>query len=113
MVGSDDAGLEFVGRGILFRQPRCDGGNGSARLRDAAAGREAADDVDPLVVPPGTNLVLSVRVPETRMLFERNEELFPMEKEMSVESLRRDADDDMRDRIQGERLADDVRIGSQ
>ena len=36
-----------------------------------------------------------------------------MEKQVAVELIRRDADHDMRDVIQRERLADDVRIGAQ
>ena len=47
------------------------------------------------------------------MPFERNKEFFSVKNKMTVELLRRDADHDMRDAIQRQRLPDDVRIGAQ
>ena len=47
------------------------------------------------------------------MPFERNKEFVCPETEVTVELIRRDADHDMWDAIQRQRLADDVRIGAQ
>ena len=47
------------------------------------------------------------------MPFERNKELFPLKTHMTLESFRGDANHDMWNAIQGQRLPDDVRIGGQ
>ena len=114
IVGRDDAGLELVRRRILFGQPRCDGGYRRARLRNADARRQAAVEVDPLVVSIGTDLVVQRLLSRGDADAVRAERRVPaMKNEMTVESLRRDTDHDMWNAIQRERLADDLRIGAQ
>ena len=62
-------------------------------------------------LPRSKRALLSVS--EKRMPFERNKEFSSLKTEVALELIRRDADHDMRDVVQRQRLADDVRIGAE
>ena len=90
-----------------------DGIHGRARLREAGTGRQAADDADPLDLTIEPKVV---RTLQARVLVQWKPELDvgrAFRAEVAPEHLRRDADHHVRVAVDGDRAADDVRIGAQ
>ena len=85
--------------------------NGRARLCDADSRRQAAVDVHPVVAAIGTNVLVPASKKVDSVRAERRD-LLP-ENRGDPRIVRRDADDGMRDAIQGQRLPNDVGIGTE
>ena len=88
----------------------CDAGNRRARLRNTHPLRKAAVDVQPFLAPVET----SVAVRKQKWIpFQRNKQFSPLETEVPLELIGRDAGHNIGNVIQLERFTDDLRIGTQ